>query len=115
MATVGAGQPKTGQTPPIRIERDLNNQRFIVKGHFVEPNTGNKGYAGVVRIVLDGGSATIENDILVIKDAKSVMLLSRIEHFDDFQDSKVNDVVQSLEKITADYQALLARNKKVQG
>ena len=83
-------------------------------GRFIEPGTGNKGYAGVVRVVLNGGSASVEDGTLVIQNAKSVLLITRIEWFSDFQRGNVDELVSSLSKIVPDYQALLARTKKDQ-
>lgn len=101
-------------SPTQSFDRDFTAQRLIIMGHFIAPNTGNKGYAGVVRVVLDGGSATIDDGALVIKDAKSVTLITRIEWFKDFQKSKVDELVTEVNKITPDYQALLAGARKVQ-
>jgi len=97
----------------ITYERDFNVKRLIVKGHF-DPKTGNIGYAGVVRIILNGGIARIENDTLVVEGAKSLMLLTRIEWYKDFQQSKVEELISNLEKITPDYQKLLERNREAQ-
>ena len=39
----------------------------------------NSGFASVTRVVLDGGSARMDGDTLVIENAASLMLLTRIE------------------------------------
>ena len=96
---------------PVTYTRDFNEQRLIVKGHF-NPETGNYGYAGVVRVILNGGKARIENGELVVEGAKSVLLLTRIEWYKDFQEDKVDELVKNLEKLDPDYQKLLARNRK---
>lgn len=101
-------------TPTQSFETDFNGKRLIVMGHFIAPKTGNKGYAGVVRVVLDGGTAVVENGVLIIKDAKSVTLITRIEWFRDFQRSKVDELVSALDKIEPDYQTLLVRARKAQ-
>jgi len=106
-------RPGSG-SPTQSFESDFNEQRLIVMGHFIEPNTGNKGYAGVVRVVLDGGSAAIEDGVLVIKDARSVTLLTRIEWYRDFQQSKVDELVSAIDKIDPDFQVLLVRARKAQ-
>lgn len=97
----------------ITYIRDFNEHRLIVEGHF-DPKTGNIGYAGVVRVVLNGGEARIEDGALVVVGAKSLMLLTRVEWYKDFQKSKVEELVSNLEKITPDYQKLLARNREAQ-
>lgn len=112
--TINFSIPADANPSAQSFEYDFNGQRLIVMGHFIEPNTGNKGYAGVVRVVLNGGTASIKDGALVIQNTKSVLLLTRIEWYSDFQRSKVDELVSSLNKITPDYQALLARSKKAQ-
>ncbi|HJZ41370.1 MAG TPA: glycoside hydrolase N-terminal domain-containing protein [Bacteroidales bacterium] len=97
----------------ITFERDFNGQRLIVEGHF-NPETGNIGYAGVVRVVPDGGKTGIEDGVLVVEGAKSLMLITRVEWYKDFQKNKVDELISSLEKITPDYKKLLDRNREVQ-
>lgn len=97
----------------ITYVRDFNEHRLIVEGHF-DRKTGNIGYAGVVRVVLNGGEARIEDGVLIVEGAKSLMLLTRVEWYKDFQKSKVEELVSNLEKITPDYQKLLTRNREVQ-
>jgi hypothetical protein len=67
----------------VRYERDFNERRLIVMGHF-SPDTGNIGFAGVTRVVLNGGTARMENDRLVVSGAQSLMLLTRIEWYHDY-------------------------------
>jgi hypothetical protein len=74
----------------------------------------NSGYAGVVRVVRNGGSARMDGDTLVVENASSVMLLTRIEWFADYSEQKVDAVRQAVEQITPDYPALLDRHQKVQ-
>lgn len=102
----GAGGQSNAQT-------DCNEQRLIYKGR-LEPSVSNRGYAGVTRVVRDGGAARMEANTLVIENASSVMLLTRIEYFSDYSEDKVEAVRQSLEEITPDYPALLERARKLQ-
>ena len=74
----------------------------------------NRGYAGVTRVVRDGGAARMEGNTLVIENASSVMLLTRIDYFPDYSEEQVEATRQALEKITPDYAALLERARKVQ-
>jgi alpha-L-fucosidase 2 len=94
-------------------QMDFNEQRLIYKGR-LEPSVDNRGYVGVTRVVRDGGSARMEGDTLVIENAASVMLLTRIEYFPDYSDEQVETVRQAVEQITPDYPALLERARKVQ-
>ena len=95
------------------VRQDCNEQRLIYKC-ILDPSVDNSGYAGVVRVVRIGGSARIDGDTLVVENASSVMLLTRIEYFPDFSDDKVESLRQAVEGITPDYAALLERHRKVQ-
>jgi hypothetical protein len=56
----------------------------------------------------------MDGDTLVVENASSVMLLTRIEYFPEYGEDKVEALRQAVEGITADYPALLARHQKVQ-
>lgn len=98
---------------PSKVELDYNEQRLIYKC-ILDPSVDNSGYAGVTRVVRDGGSAHMEGDTLVVKDASSVMLLTRIEYFPDYSEDKVEALRQAVEQISPDYTMLLDRARKVQ-
>ncbi len=109
---------RTAGQPPIspgasNNQMDFNEQRLIFKGR-LDPSVDNRGYAGVTRVVLDGGSAKMDGDTLVVENASSVMLLTRIEYLPDYSEEKVEEVRKSVEEITPDYDALLERARKVQ-
>ena len=95
------------------IKRDFNEQRLIYMCR-LDPSTDNSGYAGVVRVVRNGGSAKMEDGTLVIENASSVMLLTRIEWFADYSDEKVEALRKAVEELTPDYAAILERHRKVQ-
>ena len=92
---------------------DFNEQRLIYKCR-LDPSVDNSGYAGVTRIVRTGGSARMDQETLVIENAASVLLLTRIEHFPDFSDAKVDALRQAVDQINPDYAVLLERHRKVQ-
>lgn len=111
-----ASRPKV--SPPKGVEandvhQDANPQRLIYKA-ILDPTVDNSGYAGVVRVVCSGGSARIDGEALVIENASSVLLLTRIAYFPDVTDDRVESLRQSLEAVTPDYATLLARHKAVQ-
>jgi len=104
-------------TPPKGIEacevrQDSNEQRLIYRCR-LDPSVDNSGYCGVVRVVRNGGSARMDGETLVIEDATSVMLLTRIEWFADYSDQKADSVRQAVEQITPDYAALLSRHERL--
>jgi hypothetical protein len=95
------------------IQRDFNEQRLIYKCR-LDPSTDNSGYAGVVRVVRSGGSGRMEDGTLVIENASSVMLLTRIEWFADYAEEKVEALRLAVEQLTPDYQAMVERHRTVQ-
>jgi alpha-L-fucosidase 2 len=95
------------------IWRDYNAQRLIYKCR-LDPSTDNSGYAGVTRVVRTGGSARMDDGTLVIENASSVMLLTRIEWFADFSEDKVEALRLAVEQLTPDYQVIVERHRKVQ-
>lgn len=112
-----SGSPAT-VAPPKGIEanevhQDSNPQRLIYRC-LLDPSVNNSGYAGVVRVIRAGGSARIEGDTVVVENASSVMLLTRIEWFRDFSEDKVEALRQALELLPSDYAALLERHQKMQ-
>jgi hypothetical protein len=96
-----------------KVWQDINEQRLIYKC-ILDPSVDNSGYAGVVRVVRDGGSSRMKGGTLVIENASSVMLFTRVEYFPDYREDLVQALRQSVEKITPDYPALLDRHRKVQ-
>ena len=79
----------------------------------LDPFADNSGYAGVVRVVRDNGSARMENGTLVIENASSILLLSRIEWFSDYSEKKVDALRRAVDAIKPDYAALLERHRPV--
>ena len=56
----------------------------------------------------------MDSDALVIENASSVMLLTRIEWFADYSEDKVEALRRAVEALTPDYSVLLERHRKVQ-
>ena len=102
----------TGSGESVK-QHDFNVQRLIYKCR-LDPSTDNSGYAGVIRVIRNGGSARMEDDTLVIEKASSVMLLTRIEWFADYSEDKVEALRLAVEQLTPDYQAMVERHRKIQ-
>ena len=92
---------------------DFNEQWLIIKGR-LDPSVDNRGYANVTRVVREGGSARMDGDTLVVENASSVLLLTRIDYLSDYSEDAVEAIRQSLEKLTPDYSVLLERARTVQ-
>jgi len=113
-AAVGtAGRGGAPAAPQGISQQDFNEQRFIFTGVF-DPSINNSGYAGVTRVVRNGGTARMDGDTLVVENASSVILLTRIEPLSQFSEERVEAVRRAVEALTPDYAALLARARKVQ-
>ncbi len=115
---LGANGAPPKLAPPKDVEacevrQDANADRLIYKCR-LDPEVDNSGYAGVVRVVRQGGSARMDGDAVVIENASSVTLLTRIEYFSDFREEKVEALRKAVEALTPDYAALLGRARKVQ-
>jgi hypothetical protein len=95
------------------VQQDFNEQRLIFKGVF-DPSVNNSGYAGVTRVIPNGGTARMDGDTVVIENASSVMLLTRIEQLPDYSEAQVEAVRRAVDAVTPDYAALLDRARKVQ-
>jgi alpha-L-fucosidase 2 len=96
-----------------QVRQDLNTERLIYTC-VLDPSVNNSGYAGVTRVVRNGGSARVEGESLLIENASSVMLLSRIEYFPDGGDSQVHTMEQAVNQLNPDYPTLLQRHRSVQ-
>jgi alpha-L-fucosidase 2 len=103
---------QVGSSESGNTRMDFNEQRLIIKGR-LDPSVDNRGYAGVTRVARDGGSARMDGDTLVVENASSVMLLTRIEYLPDYSEEKVEAVRQALEGLTPDYPVLLEEARKV--
>ena len=108
-----AGTQQGASDESSNTQTDFNEQRLIIKGR-LDPSVDNRGYANITRVVLDSGSAHMDGDTLVVENAESVMLLTRIEYLPDYSEDKVEAVRQSLEELIPDYPELLERARNVQ-
>jgi alpha-L-fucosidase 2 len=95
------------------VWQDCNEQQMIYKCR-LDPSVNNSGYAGVTSVVRSGGSARIDENTIVIENASSVILLTRIEYFPDYSEENVESLLNAVNELTPDYQALLERHQKVQ-
>ena len=92
---------------------DVSEQRLTYKCR-LDPSVDNSGYAGITRVIRNGGSAKIEGNTLDIQNASSIMLFTRIEYFPDYSEDKVEALWKSVESLAPNYTALLERHQKVQ-
>jgi alpha-L-fucosidase 2 len=95
------------------VRQDSSDQRLIYKCR-LDPSVDNSGYAGMTSVIRNGGSAKMNGSTLVIENAFSLMLLTRIEYFPEFSEANVEALRQSVEGLTPNYTSLLERHQKIQ-
>jgi hypothetical protein len=101
------------ETSKVKYELDFDEHRMIVIGRF-SPEFGNMGFASVTRVVSVGGSVRMEGGKLAIHGAKSAILLTRIEWFQDYSREKVDAMASAVESLPAEYSPLVQRQRIVQ-
>jgi alpha-L-fucosidase 2 len=114
--TSWGNRPASGKSkgPEAGEVRQECNEQWLIYKCRLDPSVDNSGYAGVTRVIRDGGAAHVEGDALVIENASSLMLLTRIEWFPDYGEDKVEALQKAVGSLARDYRALLERHQKVQ-
>jgi alpha-L-fucosidase 2 len=95
---------------PVTFHSAAEPDRMVFTGRF-DPAINANGYAGVTRIVRDGGTARVDGDRIVIQDARSVTLLTRIDWFEHLDTAGVDAIVAGLDELDSDYATLFARDR----
>ena len=107
---ISLGNPTIGaHLGPVTFEQHNTSERLTFSGHF-DPAVNNSGYAGVTRVVRDGGTARLDGDSLVIDGAHSLVVLTRIDLFDDYNQAVVDALAKAVDAIDSDPDKLLARH-----
>ena len=84
---VGLNRPAAAPAAPSNTKTDFNEQRLIFKGQ-LDPTFDNRGFASVTRIVRQGGTVKMDGTTVVVENATSLMLLTRIEYFSEYSEEK---------------------------
>ena len=95
------------------VRQDTNEQHLIYKCR-LDPSVDNSGYAGVIRVIRNGGTVRMIGNTLAIENASSLMLITRIEYFPEYSEDNVKTLLQAVDEISPDYQSLLDRHQKIQ-
>jgi alpha-L-fucosidase 2 len=95
------------------VRQETNEHQLVYKCR-LDPAVDNSGYAGITRIISKDGSVRVEGNTMLIKNASSVLLLTRIEYFPDYSDNLVDILNKTIDELTPDYQVLLERHQKIQ-
>ena len=60
---------------------NISDEEFLNLRINYPQNTNGQGYEGVTRIITSGGKKSVDGDVLNIQDAKSVLLLTRMDKY----------------------------------
>ena len=102
-----------GNSESRNTNTEFNEKWLIIKGK-IDQAEDNRGYANITRVLQNGGNAKMDGDTLIIQDATSLMLLTRIEFIKEYSNEKAEEIRQSLENLSPDYSLLLERARNVQ-
>jgi len=100
----------------MSFSNEADSNCLVIHAHY-PPGTGDAGYEGVVRVVVSGGSKSINGSVLSISGATSVMMLTRTKkYYNDCEIQWNKKKLQSqLANITSDYQKLIERQIATHG
>lgn len=105
----------------MTIDKEYS-ENMLLTGCCYDPNIMlGKGYAIAMSVQLDGGSAHIENNRLIIQNAHSILLLTRIELFEHYNKSYIHRMAEDLSGLASQskledyYELLLDKNRQVLG
>jgi alpha-L-fucosidase 2 len=97
----------------IHFSRTFIQGRLILEGRYVV-DSGNPGYASVTRVIADGGDLSADGEVLHVRGARSLLLLTRIAVYPEISKTAIETLTRQVDEIPADYAALLARHRPQQ-
>jgi hypothetical protein len=82
-----------------------------------KPGTNDAGYEGVTRVIANGGTASLDGDVLTVAGADSVLLLTKTQKYRENAETEWNKELlrAALDALPADYDTLLQRNIETHG
>lgn len=99
-----------------KVESLAMENVLCFKAWYERPWNGSfKGYEGVVKVVRADGEVRVESDKLLVDGATDVLLLARVEPSYNMDKSQVDDMLNALSTLPADYEKLLQPHKKIHG
>lgn len=99
--------PGMGLPGEMTFQQHFDDTNLNIRATYKPDQTA--GYEGVTRYVVDGGIHSIDGNVLTIKDAKSVMLLTRTSKYRENCEDEWNkqDIQRGLATLPAGYDELL--------
>jgi alpha-L-fucosidase 2 len=74
-----------------------------------------QGFEGVSRVVVKGGKTIANGDSISVSHADEVLVFTKIELLNDYENSKIEILKNSLSQIKPDFTILLERHAKIHG
>lgn len=93
----------------VHFDQSVDSSHMILQGHYVV-DQGDPGYASVTRVIANEGSVKSEGDTLILHGVRSLTLITRIEAYPDLKQEDVDSLKAAVDRITPNYEALLARH-----
>lgn len=94
----------------VQFTRDFDSGHLILQGRYVV-DKGTPGYASVTRIISKGGEIAVHGDSVELHGVRSLLLITRIEAYDNLRPSDVTTLEAAVDAVTPDYETLLERNR----
>jgi hypothetical protein len=103
----------TGTVSPLVTSQPVSGPSWIGFRNLYSP--GNGGYDGVVNAAVRGGSCSVVDGQVIIKNADELIALIRIDRYRPPASIDFQSLVGSVTKLQADYSRLLSRHAKIHG
>ncbi len=88
--------------------------RIAVRAHY-HPERSEGGFEGVTRIVAQGGKVRAGKEGVRIRNAETVLSITRLSRLEDYAQSQVASVAKALEALDANYDGLLQAHAVIHG
>lgn len=96
-------------------EFDLHPDGIAAKVWYAKPwKGGYKGYAGLIRLVREGGKASVSNGVIKIRHARRLLILSELAPQRDTNIEPECLFAPHLDSLSTDYKTLLAPHRRIQ-
>ncbi|MBT3266137.1 glycoside hydrolase family 95 protein [Candidatus Poribacteria bacterium] len=98
----------------VRFEKRVTQDTLELRGRYPS-ETGGGGFTCATRVVPTGGTCYTDGQMVKVRDADSVLLLTRLEWHRDAGERAAQNLRESLDAVAADYDALLGRHAAIHG
>ncbi len=97
-----------------RMEQQIDTQSLAIKVWYATPwQGGHEGYEGLIRVVRQGGVATVKGDTLHIEKAERVLLLCEVAPVTKIATTDQSRFADHLNSLSSSYEQLLAPHRAI--